>query len=780
MNKLSDRGYALSRALGLLLWGFIFWLLVNLRLLQNNPGGILFAIAVLISLSIWAGWGKWDELWQWAKKNWRSILIAELVFLVGFGFMVLVRGADPDATGTEKPMELAFINAVINSLTFPPHDPWLSGYAISYYHFGYILAGLLGKITRVSGGVTFNLMLAAVFGMSASGAYGVVYNLLAEFGQTIGKKVNHLTWSLLGPIYLLFVSNLEVVFEVLHQTGVGWNQDTGTSRFWAWVNIDSLRYPPQEPTKPILSRFWWWWQSSRVIHDIDLVGNVSGLSPIDEFPAFSFVLGDLHPHVLAIPLAMLIAGTALNIYLGGMHYKEEKHRSLPFRIDLLIFCAVVLGGVIFTNTWDLPVYFALILGAYGLDLVKHKGWGWERLREVFSLALPLGILSFAFVAPFFVSFQSQAGGILPNLIYPTRGFYLWVMFAPLLIPIFLFFAWLRNKNTKGDWKWAVVLVLVLTLTLYLMSIVLGFGLGPTEFGESLIVSQGKTSFWDLLFAALLHRLRFGFGLLTLVIVLVISLAYAIGGFRDGGDNPMDLSPTPFVLLLFFLGGLMVIAPEFIYLRDVFGARMNTIFKFYYQAWMLWALGAAFATAVIYLKGRWGAKVIATVFLAAGLIYPVFAFPSKTNHFQTLDAFSLDASVYLERNQPEEAAAIRWLENQPVGVVAEAIGGQYSGFARVSTHSGQAAVLGWPGHQGQWRGSYKEVGNREADLRDLYETYRWDQALSIITQYQIDYIYVGSLELSTYAVRYEKFDQNLQAGFDSGGVKVYIVPITLRD
>lgn len=781
MNKLPDRGYALSRILGLLLWGFVFWLFVNLGLLQNTQNGILFGLAIVLGVSLWAGWGKWREIWGWIKSNWRLILTTELVFLIGFGFMVLVRASDPDATGTEKPMELAFINAVINSITFPPHDPWLSGYAISYYHFGYILASLLAKITGVSGGMAFNLMLAAVFGMSAAGAYGVLYNLLAEFKQTIAKQINNLTWGLLGPVFLLFVSNLEVVFEMLHQAGIGWDLGVGTSRFWQWVNIDSLRIPPQKPLTLLPHRFWWWWQSSRVIHDIDLLGNVSGLSPIDEFPAFSFVLGDLHPHVLVIPFVMLLVGLAFNTYLGGMNNEEHRNNlKSPFRLDLLIVSAIALGGITFTNTWDLPVYFSLMVGAYGLDQVKSKGWGWGRINELLRLAIPLGILSIVFYTPFFISFQSQAGGILPNLVYPTRGFYLWLMFAPLLIPMFLFGGWLWQNKAKGEWKRASILVLGLVGVLYFISIALGYGLVRSEGGQNFLASQGQSTFLGLIGAAFWHRLQFGLGLLTVTALLVWSLALLIGLFKNREDGSKPVHPAPFVLLLILLGGLMVLAPEFIYLSDVFGARMNTIFKFYYQAWMIWAMGAAFATAVIYTQGRWIAKSLVTIFLILGLIYPVFAFLSKTNQFNPIDGFSLDASAYLVRTQPDEAAAIRWLGDKPQGVVAEAVGGQYSGFARVSTHSGQAAVLGWPGHQGQWRGSYKEVGSRETDIRDLYETYDWDHALDIIQQYGIDYIYVGSLEMSTYLVRIEKFDQNLQTGFLTGNVKVYVVPKTLKN
>lgn len=780
LAKLPDRGYALSRILGLLLWGFIFWLMGNLRLLQNNPGGIVFAFISLAALSTWSGWGEWAEIWSWVKKNLRLILMTEMVFLVGFVFMALVRASTPDATGTEKPMELAFINAIIRSPSFPPHDPWLSGYAISYYHFGYILTAMLAKFTAVSGGVAFNLMLAAVFAMGAAGAYGVLYNLLAVFRKTLTQRLNHLTWALFGPLFLLFVSNLQAVFEVLHQAGVGWDLETGTSRFWEWVNINSLRNPPQWPLSLIPQRFWWWWQASRVIQDIDLLGNVSGLSPIDEFPAFSFVLGDLHPHVLVIPFVMLLIGLALNIYLGGMTGDDKVLGiNLPYRLDLFILSAVTLGGIAFLNTWDFPVYFALLVGAYTLRQVWVKGWDWARLMDLLTLAIPLGILSLVLYAPFYISFQSQVGGILPNIIYPTRGFYLWVMFAPLLLPVFLFFGWLWREKVPGEWKWASILVVLLVMLLYLFSIGLGFQVAQTEVGQQVIASQGESTYGGLVLSALLHRVRFGVSLLTLTLVLVVGLAFMCGHFNmENGDiNPFN--PVPFVLLMALLGGVMVLVPEFVYLRDVFGTRMNTIFKFYYQAWMLWSLASGFAAVVLLKRGHLITRLVVILFIALGLVYPILAFPTKTNQFQPVDGYTLDASDYLARYQPDEAAAVRWLWKAPVGVVAEAIGGQYSGYARVATHSGQPTVLGWPGHQGQWRGGYEEVGSREVDIRTLYETPDWNTALDIIRRYDIDYIYIGSLEMSTYALFPDKFEQNLEVGFEQGGVMIYIVPPMLK-
>ena len=225
---------------------------------------------------------------------------------------------------------------------------------------------------------------------------------------------------------------------------------------------------------------------------------------------------------------------------------------------------------------------------------------------------------------------------------------------------------------------------------------------------------------------------------------------------------------------------MVLAPEFVYLKDNFGARMNTIFKFYYQAWMLWSLAAGFAAVVLLRKGSWVVRVVIILTVILGLIYPILAFPNKTDSFQPANGYSLDADQYMEIYQASEAAAIAWLADEPDGVVAEAIGGQYSGYARVSTYSGQAAVLDGLGTKGNGAVVIRRWGTRESDIKTLYETPYWETALTIIQQYDIRYIYIGSLEGNTYTVNSLKFEENLEAGFEQGGVVVYIVPENLSE
>ena len=148
---LADKGYTLSRAAGLLIWGYVFWLLASLNIAQNDTGGILLALAVIIGLSVFNFdrqsliVNRKSEIVNFLKSNLSLILTTEILFLVAFGFLAFVRSANPELISTEKPMELAFINGILRSPVFPPQDPWLSGYAISYYYFGYVMTAMLAQ-----------------------------------------------------------------------------------------------------------------------------------------------------------------------------------------------------------------------------------------------------------------------------------------------------------------------------------------------------------------------------------------------------------------------------------------------------------------------------------------------------------------------------------------------------------------------------------------------------------------------------------------------------------
>jgi len=837
--KLADRGYTLSRALGLLLWGFIFGLLASLGIVQNDPGGLGLAFVLGVGLSFLVlGWGargskegevhfllvpSLSSLRDWLRLNRRLLITTEILFLVAFVVWAFVRACNPETAtaGGEKFMEVAFINAIMRSPTFPPHDPWLSGYAISYYYFGYVMTAMLAEVTGVLASVAHNLMSALIFALSAIGAYGILYNLLAAWRNHRGlSTAGHpsLGLPLLGPFFLLIVSNIEGFLEVLHQRGIFW-----PSRFWIWLDMSELSLPPTPPLEWIPHRFIWWWRASRVITDFDLAGNRWEI--IDEFPFFSYLLGDLHPHVLAMPFGLLAMAVALNIFLGGW---EGNVNLFGFRIPIhwtgLVSAAMVLGGLAFLNTWDILAFATLVLGAFMLARVRARGWSWARLEEFFALAIPLGILSVILYLPFYLGFSSQASGILPNLVSSTRGAHLWVMFGSLFVPIFAYLIYLRaHEKQRGYWLFGLSIAIGLSLFLWLFSWLLGLvaSLRMPDFVANYLNSQGVSAPREFFVKAVLNRLPDSGGWLTLLILLAVVMALLSGVTRRGqppGDRPLDLDVAQpsingqrtlvfnthsFILLLVLLGGLLTLAPEFVYLRDIFGNRMNTIFKFYYQAWLFWSLAAAFGAGVMLqsLRGAWSwiYRTGLVIVLVMAMAYPVLGLLTKTNDFQ-IPAFTqalaaarnagdpnplktashvwtLDGAAYIDRENPGDALAIRWLRSAPYGVIVEATEAyvSYQYYARISTFSGLPAVIGWPPHEDQWRGSYAPQGSRVDDIKTLYETRDWNAAKAILDRYNIRYIYIGPLERSTYQISETKFQQNLTAVYQMEDVVIYEIP-----
>ena len=571
-----------------------------------------------------------------------------------------------------------------------------------------------------------------------------------------------------------------------------------------------------------------------MIHDRDLLGN--SVEVIDEFPFFSFLLGDLHPHVLALPFALLAIGLALSLLLGARSWKLEtagaesaafsfKNRASSFWSMLgaftglgtpgIILAALLLGALGFLNTWDFPIYVGLATLAIGAGLALTVGLTRGVVARALGAGIVLGVLGWLLYLPFYIGFQSQLGGILPNLLFPSRFSQFSVMFG-LFLAVIIFFLTLLSRQASGRelrqgflgvFPWVLLAPLALVAFFLLVFTVLpqGRAFANTFLDNPAVKAvMGDRSVGQL--AALIARLRLASPWTYLVLAGLLGW---VGGLlwallhRESraepetttGEGDVPAPPLPrsstharipdiFALLMIGLALLLAYSVEFVYLRDLFGTRMNTVFKFYYQAWVMLALASAFG--VSRLAGRevsWALKapaLLLTILLTAGsLVYPLAAIPSKAGDFR--GQATLDGLAYLRQGSPADVAAIEWIRANvpPDAVVVESSGGSYSpeGAGRISMSTGNPTLLGWDFHERQWRGGAYDrlAAGRPEALDQIYRTTRPEELPKLLEKWGVDYVLIGPLERRKFGITdaaLARFDRVLTRVYDKDGVRIY--------
>jgi uncharacterized membrane protein len=930
--SLPDRGFAFARPVGLLITGYVLWLGGTFRLLQNNIGGIVVALAAVLALGL---------IWQrqqlrtgglsmlaWLRREWRYVLSVELLFSTAFVGWTIFKAYNPniETAGGEKWMEITFINGTLRSDYFPPQDPWLSGFAISYYYFGYVLMAMATRLTGLVSTIAFNLYIPTLFALTLTAAFGIVANLVSSYQTNLNDeaienpkstperavqnlKSSAILTGLVAALFVAILGNQEGLLEVFHKAALL------PPGFWTWLDIRDLKVPPTGPGDSwIPDRFIWWWRGSRVLTDYTLTGHEQEV--IDEFPFFSFLLGDVHPHVLALPFVLLVVALALNLIsnqkpvrsqesensnrkleadnqpeaevvpepLGPVHQPSaighelsavsgqwsvvvvdkiwaslqntwsELLEAVGGRVAFLLY-AICLGGLSFLNTWDFPIYLSVVGLAFMVwlaSLEKDEGGRMKDesfrlppsspalargfiLRGIIGMGI-LGLIGVLLYLPFYATFQSQARGMLPNLWNPTRLPQFLIFFGPFLVAVMALLAVLSARNRT--WRQYLgstlmvtilgpVLVMLLALTGVLFSpagrdYVQGFLSDPAVqqvLGDPTISSLVQASLWR----RLVNPWTFIFvgGLLGWALALFIGRleGWRAGGLEDwqvggeaakerggeeesGTDIIFDVgkeSPKlfggwrsavsghtiveQFVLILVLIGLALPLVVEFVYLRDNFGTRMNTIFKFYFQAWVLLALASAFAVYYVSKHVRGGLRLVwlagMALLVAGGLVYPVLATPNKADFFK--NAPTLNAIAWIADYHPGDYAAIEWLRaNAPdQAVILEAPGapaGQYGAYnysGRISAMTGLPTLLGWGGHQNQWRGNYDEPARREPDIALLYNSSDIRQTQALLDKYGIAYVIVGATERERYSPQsLKKFEQFMDVAFQQGDTTIY--------
>jgi len=811
-NSSADKGYSTSKIIGLLLWGYVYWLGNSFQIIENNLAGVLLSLFTLAIVSIVLLRKEFlVVLLEWCKKNYKIIVFLDSLFLITFFSWAIVRAGNPEIVGTEKPMELAFITSIFRSPSFPPSDPWLSNYAISYYYFGYLMVTMIMRICGTISGVAFNLTISAWFGLVAVASSGILFNLLFIRNHnregSNNNKFKLLLLSLLAPLLILVVSNGEGLLEVLHSRGVFWRMDSNaqmTSSIWKWLDIKELTDPPPLPLDWIPSRAGgtWWWRASRVLQDYTFNGQSREI--IDEFPFFSFLLADLHPHVLSMPFVLLVTYFGCSVFFqqNNLILKNPSF-SMYLKNSQVWITSFLLGGLLFINTWDFPIYLGLFVLIHLIQSINLLGFTKLIIKPVIFYSIVLVFFSILLFIPFLIGLSSQAGGFIPSLIFRTRGIHFFIMFLPLLILI-TWFLIANNKEYlfKKTFNYSLFMGILTTVLLFLFSLIYAslpfLGSRAIGFLESqlnirigarlanlnsasgaLLGIFGAENIQDLIRESIKKFINEPYVILFLVLIFALCV---VGTFHTKNNNDTDTAtdinekPVQFAQIIIILGVLLCFIPEVFYLRDQFGWRTNTIFKFYFQGWIVLSLAASFSITEIWLSSKTNLSKAVTILaaitiLSTGLIYPFFTLRERMNSFANFD-WSLDGNNYYAKTIPLENDAIRILNSVNYGFVAEAVGSSYSNYGRVSKLSGLPSILGWPGHESQWRGGAAEIGNRESDIKDLFTTSNWDHARAILDKYKIQYIFVGILEKNTYPVSINKFDDNLESIFNNSEITIY--------
>ncbi|MFB6082702.1 MAG: DUF2298 domain-containing protein [Halorientalis sp.] len=768
-GRLADRGVGVALVCSFtVLWLVIYW--VGRVSLNAAP---FVAVAVLLAL---AG----GLLARRGVDIDRRVLAETVgVFTLAFLFLVAIRAVDPAVhpAGGEKFLDFGLLKSLLRAETLPPEDMWFAGEPVSYYYGGHLLASALARLTATAGRFAYNLALAGFYATYVTAAYGLAGSVAAS------RDSPRWLGGVFGAFFVGIASNLTTPLRLLVALVDGWTAYVGGLSGIAGVVAIPFRLVlavldgligfaigiagvETEGLATGIGQFDYW-DASRVID-----------GTINEFPLFAWLNGDLHAHMMSPPFLLLAATVCLTYYLTPVE-SVRRRRALLFGTlpPLAGLLAVVntwsfpsVAGLTVLTVWFAPAEARTLLPASVADRLDADDW---RLDEAGTLLVALGAGAAVLLGGLVVSapFWLVAASARELALFPTRsglGELLLVhgTFLLVFVPYLLRHALPRVRN---GWRTAVMLAVVAVIALLSRAAAVVLFLPLVGIGWALLR-------W--------HDLPAGVGTRRPDRTDEAAAASADGGTAVGEQSEADATlPRPgFETVLLVAGAGLVLLVEFVYVKEQAGpGRMNTVFKTYAQVWALWSIAAGAALSHLLWQhrpelalsgGRWrpGLRVFAALLLVSTSVYGGLAL---ANHFTSDSVYArtenptLDATDFLDRVHPKEAAAIRWigrLDGRPTIATAPGSyvwdGGRYGGSSAPASLTGVPTVLGWH-HEVGYRGQ-AAYDRRAADLRTIY-TGNPNRSAALLDHYDVQYVYVGPAERATYDTRYRNITVEEVAG-----------------
>ena len=674
-RNLPDGGLGVARLLGLLVISYAGWVAASLSLYPFDGASLAaFLILFLISASIFYTLNV-KEMLSFLRERKRILLFEQVLFLALYFLAVFIQSYKPDITLAEKEPDMMYLQAVLRGRSMPPQDLWFAGKPVNYYYFGYVVFAGVIKLAAVKPEVGFNLAVASIVPLACCGAFSLAYNLTRRRGP-----------ALLAPLFLLGVGNFDAILRALRSGGL-----TG--------------------------RDWWYEMFAHGSREV-----IPGT--IHEFPCFSFLLGDLHPHFMFMPFGFLMLSMLLVLFTrqGDIFPKF----SLPgWRLYSIVF-SLILGSVFMFNTWDYPTYVLLLFLTGVVIASRHRALA--KSWRFFGWILLLVILSVVLFLPFRLQFQPEAKPHA-SLVEAAKRSPLGAFFTVNGLACFVAFSYLIAELLRCS-----------------RARILQVNGWPLAFlGMGVLVAGGLIAGCAVV------------GIMSAVCLLAVMVVFSRGDFP-----PEKL----FVALLLLFCAALFLGCELFYLKDFYGERLqrqNTVFKYYFQAWILSSLIVAAGSSFVAERLRGGFRVAWQAALAAlvagSLIYPVWGTYHRCQRFrggtQSPVPYlpTLDGTAYIRQRYPGEYNALRWVsEHVPAReVILEATGDPYSFHGRVSTFTGHPTLLGWGNQESLWRDwSWKLIMERTQDIKRMYDEARKETVKPLLQKYGVQYVYVGTLEAKKYS------------------------------
>ncbi|HUS82442.1 MAG TPA: DUF2298 domain-containing protein [Dehalococcoidia bacterium] len=779
-RALPDRGYLLAKPLGLLAVSWLVWLGASVKLFHFNRESI-FAMLVLVIIAgaVVARLNR-DDLLAYVRAHWRRILLYETLFLGAFLFFYWIRTLDPDLwhpfRGGEKPMELAYLNAVTRSTTMPPYDPWFAGGYLNYYYFGQFMTATLIKLTGILPEIAFNLAVPLFFAMTVGAAFSVVYNLTEATRRRVRwrpgfKRIGGsgpLLAGILGFVLVAVIGNLDGVYQTAERfTQVGhWRAGDGiffVSGFvgmlggiWRAIFNSGIRLEPFS-----------FWDSSRMMPP---------QMSITEFPFFSFLFADLHAHVMAIPFDVAILGVGLALVMTNRKdMPSARQRQVVSWLGVGVL-ALLIGALRPINSWDYPPFLLIGIAAVFIgEWAAERRMGWPAAGRATAKAVVLVVLSIAFFLPFWRDYHLFYTGFHATALNQqdkTTPFHQYLAhFGILLFAAGTLVVALGSRFFRRRPRTKVMLYLGTVVGVLLM-IVLGMALiGDSERLPITFKGLSVTDFLRDLFSNGIPVVAFSIAAIALLAVLAWQ---ELRGSRP--DAPLRL-----FLLVMMAVALALSAMVDIITLDGDIERMNTVFKFYLHIWLLLAIAGAFAVWYVFAALGWrplkppppgntrsridlpkaGWAIALVILVGGGLIYPISGTRARVDrserfpqyHGHTNDGMDyMQYAVYGDEHGEIELSydydAIQWMRANVEGspVIAEGSAPGYRWGARFSIYTGLPTVIGWGWHQKQQRGEFEQmITEREQELKDFYSGPTIESAVDFLRKYRVQYVIVGQLE-----------------------------------